>query len=84
MASAGLAWWTGAESSYWGHNAIVRIKAFASCSGLPVLPGETRRIALSPVAPEGQPAPELRFPLRAKGSLESGKARLPLDASFAP
>lgn len=51
---------------------------------LPVLPGETRRIALSPVAPEGKPAPELRFPLRAKGSLESGKARLPLDTSFAP
>lgn len=40
VASAGLAWWTGAESSYWGHNAIVRIKAFASCSGLPVLPGK--------------------------------------------
>ncbi|MGS5089513.1 COG1470 family protein [Hydrogenophaga sp. A37] len=51
---------------------------------LPVLPGETRRIALSPVAPEGKPAPELRFPLSAKGSLESGKARLPLDTSFAP
>lgn len=51
---------------------------------LPVLPGETRRIALSPVVPEGKPAPELRFPLRAKGSLESGKARLPLDTSFAP
>jgi membrane glycosyltransferase len=39
VASAGLAWWTGAESSYWGHNAIVRVKAFAQCSGLPVLSG---------------------------------------------
>jgi len=40
VASAGLAWWTGAESSYWGHNAIIRVKAFASCAGLPVLPGK--------------------------------------------
>ncbi|MBX3481159.1 MAG: glucans biosynthesis glucosyltransferase MdoH, partial [Caulobacter sp.] len=40
VAAAGLAWWTGAESSYWGHNAIVRVKAFAACSGLPVLPGK--------------------------------------------
>jgi membrane glycosyltransferase len=39
VASAGLAWWTGAESSYWGHNAIIRVKAFAQCSGLPVLTG---------------------------------------------
>lgn len=39
VAAAGLAWWTGAESSYWGHNAIVRVKAFAQCAGLPVLSG---------------------------------------------
>jgi hypothetical protein len=51
---------------------------------MPVLPGETRRIALSPVVPEGQSVPTLRFPLQAKGSLESGQERLPLDASFAP
>ena len=39
VAGAGLAWWSGSESSYWGHNAIVRTAAFAQCCGLPVLPG---------------------------------------------
>lgn len=51
---------------------------------LPILPGETRRIAIVPVAEEGKPAPELRFPVTIKGNLEWGKNRLPLDASFAP
>ena len=40
VAAAGLAWWTGSEGSYWGHNAILRTRAFASTSGLPVLPGK--------------------------------------------
>ena len=40
VAAAGLAWWTGSEGSYWGHNAIVRVKAFADCAGLPILPGK--------------------------------------------
>jgi membrane glycosyltransferase len=40
VAAAGLAWWTGAEASYWGHNAILRTRAFATCAGLPILPGE--------------------------------------------
>ncbi|MCR5879433.1 glucans biosynthesis glucosyltransferase MdoH [Phenylobacterium sp. J367] len=40
VAAAGYAWWTGAESSYWGHNAIVRTGAFAACARLPILPGE--------------------------------------------
>ena len=40
VAAAGWAWWTGAESSYWGHNAIVRVAAFAACARLPILPGE--------------------------------------------
>jgi len=39
VAAAGLAWWTGSEGSYWGHNAILRTRAFAETSGLPVLPG---------------------------------------------
>jgi membrane glycosyltransferase len=39
VAAAGLAWWTGAEGGYWGHNAIVRVRAFAESCGLPVLPG---------------------------------------------
>jgi membrane glycosyltransferase len=40
VAAAGLAWWAGAEASYWGHNAIVRTKAFAASAGLPILEGE--------------------------------------------
>jgi hypothetical protein len=51
---------------------------------LPILPGETRRIAITPVAENGKPAPTVRFPLAVKGNLEWGKNRLPLDASFAP
>jgi|SRR5215217_1218926 len=39
VASAGLAWWSGSEASYWGHNAIVRVRAFADCCGLPSLQG---------------------------------------------
>ncbi len=39
VAWTGLAWWSGAESSYWGHNAIVRTRAFAETCGLPHLPG---------------------------------------------
>lgn len=39
VAAAGLAWWAGAEASYWGHNAIVRVRAFAASAGLPILPG---------------------------------------------
>lgn len=39
VAAAGLAYWTGSESSYWGHNAIIRTRAFAACCGLPHLKG---------------------------------------------
>jgi len=35
----GVAWWHGAESNYWGHNAIIRTEAFAENAGLPPLPG---------------------------------------------
>lgn len=52
-------------------------------SDLPILAGETRAIAINPVAEEGKAAPEIRFPLTIKGNLEWGKNRLPLDASFA-
>lgn len=40
IASAGLLWWSGSEANFWGHNAIVRVRAFAACCGLPLLPGE--------------------------------------------
>ncbi|USQ95557.1 glucans biosynthesis glucosyltransferase MdoH [Caulobacter sp. RL271] len=39
MFARGLEWWSGAESSYWGHNAIIRVKAFAEQAGLPHLRG---------------------------------------------
>ena len=35
----GLAWWHGADSNYWGHNAVLRTRAFAESAGLPVLSG---------------------------------------------
>jgi membrane glycosyltransferase len=37
--NAGLCWLQGAEGNYWGHNAIIRVHAFHSSSGLPRLPG---------------------------------------------
>ena len=37
--SAGLLWWSGSEASFWGHNAIIRVAAFAESCGLPKLPG---------------------------------------------
>jgi len=35
----GLAIWHGRDGNYWGHNAIIRTKAFAQACGLPDLPG---------------------------------------------
>jgi membrane glycosyltransferase len=35
----GQAWWSGAEGNYWGHNAIIRVAAFAQSAGLPHLTG---------------------------------------------
>ncbi|HKR91311.1 glucans biosynthesis glucosyltransferase MdoH [Novosphingobium sp.] len=40
IASAGLLWWSGSEANFWGHNAIVRTRAFAESCGLPELPGK--------------------------------------------
>jgi membrane glycosyltransferase len=39
LSAAGLAYWAGGEGNYWGHNAIIRVDAFARCCGLPELPG---------------------------------------------
>lgn len=39
VVSAGLTLLQGREGNYWGHNAIIRVKAFASSCGLPVLRG---------------------------------------------
>jgi len=37
--ASGNAWWHGPESNYWGHNAIIRVRAFAEHAGLPELHG---------------------------------------------
>src|SRR6201999_2471868 len=38
--SAGLAWLQGPDGNYWGHNAIMRVRAFMAHGGLPRLPGK--------------------------------------------
>jgi membrane glycosyltransferase len=35
----GQAWWSGSEGNYWGHNALIRVAAFAESAGLPHLTG---------------------------------------------
>lgn len=37
--TAGLVWWSGPEATFWGHNAMIRVSAFAESCGLPELPG---------------------------------------------
>jgi membrane glycosyltransferase len=37
--AAGTAFWYPGKSNYWGHNAIIRTKAFMAHCGLPMLPG---------------------------------------------
>src|ERR1700733_10345263 len=39
MLSSGLAFWQLGEANYWGHNAIIRLHAFAAHCDLPRLPG---------------------------------------------
>ncbi|AOW47449.1 glucan biosynthesis glucosyltransferase H [Acetobacter ascendens] len=36
----GIAWWHGSEGNYWGHNAIIRTRAFAEQAGMPHVPGK--------------------------------------------
>ncbi|MFT4013100.1 MAG: glucans biosynthesis glucosyltransferase MdoH [Paracoccus sp. (in: a-proteobacteria)] len=35
----GVSAWSGESGNFWGHNAIIRVHAFAQCCGLPDLPG---------------------------------------------
>lgn len=35
----GLSAWQGHDGNYWGHNAIIRIRAFAESASLPTMPG---------------------------------------------
>ncbi len=39
LIATGNAWWHGPESNYWGHNAIIRVRAFAESAALPELRG---------------------------------------------
>ncbi len=39
LLGSGLAWWAAGESTFWGHNAILRTQAFLTSAGLPELPG---------------------------------------------
>src|ERR1700722_17163845 len=39
LIAAGIVWWHGSEGNYWGHNAIIRVGAFARDAGLPDLKG---------------------------------------------
>jgi membrane glycosyltransferase len=39
LLAAGITWWHGSEGNYWGHNAIIRVRAFAQYAGLPELRG---------------------------------------------
>ena len=40
VVGAGLAYWQVGNSNYWGHNAIIRTRAFIECCGLPKLKGK--------------------------------------------
>ncbi len=40
VVAAGLSAWMGQDGNYWGHNAIIRVKAFAESAGLPDLRGK--------------------------------------------
>lgn len=40
MIARGVAAWSGNTGNFWGHNAIIRIPAFAECCGLPKLSGK--------------------------------------------
>jgi hypothetical protein len=50
----------------------------------PILPGETRPIALVPLAEDGQPAPVPQLPMRVQGRLEWAGGQLPIDLQLAP
>ncbi len=39
ISAEGIAAWAGDDGNYWGHNAVIRVKAFADSCGLPHLKG---------------------------------------------
>lgn len=46
LLAEGLAKWARSEGNYWGHNAIIRTKAFAASAGLPYLQGRKGKAEL--------------------------------------
>ena len=54
-----------------------------SPAGLPILPGETREIALN-VAGEAESPPAIAFPIAIRGTLEWSGKSTPFEARFAP
>lgn len=65
-----------------GTDASGRTYAFAP-STLPILPGETREIALTPQADNADlPAPVLAWPLQLEGRLEWGEQRIEIAKTF--
>ncbi|MBW4709625.1 glucans biosynthesis glucosyltransferase MdoH [Roseobacter sp. YSTF-M11] len=46
LLAEGLAKWARSEGNYWGHNAIIRTRAFAASAGLPYLRGRKGRSEL--------------------------------------
>lgn len=54
-------------------------------ANLPILPGETRLITLTPAAENAQDAgPALTYPVQIQGNLEWGSMRTPIEANFKP
>ncbi|MEC9433601.1 MAG: glucans biosynthesis glucosyltransferase MdoH [Pseudomonadota bacterium] len=39
VVARGVSAWQGNDGNFWGHNAVIRVKAFAESAGLPELPG---------------------------------------------
>ena len=37
--ASGLAEWYGGDANYWGHNALIRVRAFADHAGMPIIAG---------------------------------------------
>jgi membrane glycosyltransferase len=40
VVARGITAWQGNDGNFWGHNAIIRVRAFAAAAGLPLLPGK--------------------------------------------
>lgn len=78
----GLATWSDREGNYWGHNAIIRTAAFASCAGLPrirTLSGKGALILSHDFVEAGllrRAGWGVRFSPRIKGSYEEVPATL--------